>query len=54
MLCMLRKVYYIWTCSYAFQLSEHLQEVEDEAMAKTVELEKQLSESNCQVQHLKV
>ena len=37
-----------------FQLNEHLQEVEEEAMAKTVELEKQLSEANTELEQLKV
>jgi hypothetical protein len=36
------------------QLNEHLVEVEDEAMAKTVELEKQLSEANTVLEDLKV
>jgi hypothetical protein len=36
------------------QLNEHLVEVEDEAMAKTVELEKQLSEANTALEDLKV
>ena len=37
-----------------FQLNDHLQEVEDEAMTKAVELEKQLSEANTELEELRV
>ena len=39
---------------FSFQLNDHLQEVEEEAMTKTVELEKQLSEANTELEQLKV
>ena len=39
---------------FLLQVSERLQEVEEETMIKTVELEKQLSDANTEIDELKV
>lgn len=40
--------------SFLLQLNDHIQEIEEEAMTKAVELEKQLSEANSDLEYLRV